>query len=129
MVAELIDKYVFLLQTFAEAGGKGLSLEEISSRWESRYGEAYPRRSFINHRKAIEDVFGIVITCDRSTNRYMIDAAESAMDKREAVEYLINTFTVRHQLRRCRALDHALAGSLGLSGPLLLRLSDRLCPV
>ena len=98
MVTELIDKYVFLLQTFTEAGGRGLSLEEISSRWESRYGEAYPRRSFINHRKAVEDVFGIVITCDRSTNRYMIDAADSAMDKREAVEYLINTFTVNSLL-------------------------------
>ena len=98
MVAELIDKYVFLLQTFTEAGGRGLSLEEVSSRWESRYGEAYPRRSFINHRKAIEDVFGIVITCNRSTNRYMIDAADSAMDKREAVEYLINTFTVNSLL-------------------------------
>lgn len=98
MVAELIDKYVFLLQTFAEAGGRGLSLEEISSRWESRYGEAYPRRSFINHRKAVEDIFGIVITCDRSTNRYMIDAADSAMDKRQAVEYLINTFTVNSLL-------------------------------
>lgn len=98
MVAELIDKYVFLLQTFTEAGGRGLSLEEVSSRWESRYGEAYPRRSFINHRKAIEDIFGIVITCNRSTNRYMIDAADSAMDKREAVEYLINTFTVNSLL-------------------------------
>ena len=98
MVAELIDKYVFLLQTFAEAGGRGLSLEEVSSRWESRYGEAYPRRSFINHRKAIEDIFGIVITCNRSTNRYLIDAADSAMDKREAVEYLINTFTVNSLL-------------------------------
>lgn len=98
MVAELIDKYVFLLQTFTEAGGRGLLLEEISSRWKSRYGEAYPRRSFINHRKAVEDIFGIVITCDRSTNRYYIDAADSAMDKREAVEYLINTFTVNSLL-------------------------------
>ena len=98
MVTELIDKYVFLVQTFVEAGERGLLLEEISRRWESRYGEAYPRRSFNNHRKAVEEIFGVVIACDRSTNRYHTDAAESAVDKREAVEYLINTFTVNSLL-------------------------------
>lgn len=98
MVPELVDKYLFLLQTFVDAGARGLSLEEISSRWEARYGSAYPRRSFINHRKAVEDIFGIVIGCDRSTNRYRIDEAESAVDKRQAVDYLINTFTVNSLL-------------------------------
>ena len=98
MVPELVDKYVFLLQTFVDAGARGLCLDEISSRWEARYGSAYPRRSFINHRKAVEEVFGIVIGCDRSTNRYHIDEAESAVDKRQAVDYLINTFTVNSLL-------------------------------
>lgn len=98
MVPELVDKYVFLLQTFVEAGGRGLSLDEISSRWMSRYGEKYPRRTFGNHRAAVEEVFGVAITCNRSTNRYYIDAAESAVDKREAVEYLVNTFTVNNLL-------------------------------
>lgn len=98
MVPELVDKYLFLLQTFVDAGARGLSLEEISSRWEARYGSAYPRRSFINHRKAVEDIFGVVIGCDRSTNRYRIDEADSAVDKRQAVDYLINTFTVNSLL-------------------------------
>lgn len=94
MVPELIDKYIFLVQTFVEAGDRGLSLEEVSRRWEDRYGQAYPRRTFLNHRAAIEEVFGISILCDRSTNRYRIDRGESAVDKREALDYLINTFTV-----------------------------------
>lgn len=98
MVPELVDKYVFLLQSFVDAGSRGLTLGEISSRWEARYGDKYPRRSFINHRKAVEEVFGIVIGCDRSTNRYRIDEAESAVDKRQAVDYLINTFTVNSLL-------------------------------
>jgi len=98
MVPELVDKYVYLLQTFVEAGDRGLSLEEVSSRWEDRYDESYPRRTFANHRKAVEEVFGVVIKCDRSTNRYFIDAAESAVDKRQAVEYLVNTFTVNSLL-------------------------------
>ena len=98
MVPELIDKYIFLVQTFVEAGNQGLSLAQIQDRWEDRYGEQYPRRSFANHREAVEQIFGIVISCDRSTNRYRIDEGESAVDKRAATEYLINTFTVNSLL-------------------------------
>ena len=111
MVPELVDKYVFLLQTFVEAGDRGLSLEEIASRWESRYGEAYPRRTFANHRDAVEEVFGIIIACNRSTNRYYINAAESAVDKREAVEYLVNTFTVNSLLTLGK---HRLSGRVAV---------------
>ena len=98
MVPELVDKYIFLVQTFVEAGDTGLTWPQVQRRWESRYGTEYPRRSFANHRAAVEEVFGITITCDRSTNQYRIDAGESAVDKREAVEYLINTFTVNSLL-------------------------------
>lgn len=98
MVPELIDKYVFLVQTFIEAGDAGLSLQELQDRWEGRYNEPYPRRTFVNHRAAVAEVFGIVISCNRSTNRYFIDAGESAVDKRAATEYLIDTFTVKSLL-------------------------------
>ena len=95
MVSELIDKYIWLVQTFIDAGPRGLSLEEIATRWCARYGgDSYPRRSFNNHREAVAEVFGIEIACNRSTNRYYIDAGESAVDKRESVNWLINTFTV-----------------------------------
>jgi len=98
MVQELVGKYIFLVQTFVEAGEQGLSWQQVARRWEDRYGEAYPRRSFVNHRAAVEEVFGIAIRCDRHTNRYKIDKGESAVDQREAVDYLINTFTVNSLL-------------------------------
>ena len=99
MVSELIDKYIWLVQTFIDAGPGGLSLPEIADRWTARYGGAdYPRRSFNNHREAVAEVFGIEIACNRSTNRYYIDAGESAVDKRESVDWLINTFTVNNLL-------------------------------
>ena len=72
MVAELIDKYIWLIQTLIDAGDRGLSLGEIADRWEDRYDEFYPRRTFNNHRAAIEEIFGIEIGCNRSTNRYYI---------------------------------------------------------
>ena len=99
MVSELIDKYIWLVQTFIDAGPDGLSLQEISRKWTARYGGSdYPRRSFNNHRDAVAEVFGIEIACNRSTNRYYIDAGESAVDKRQSVDWLINTFTVNNLL-------------------------------
>ena len=99
MVSELIDKYIWLVQTFIDAGERGLSLPEIADRWTARYGgESYPRRSFNNHREAVAAVFGIEIACNRSTNRYYIDAGESAVDKRQSVDWLVNTFTVNNLL-------------------------------
>ena len=99
MVSELIDKYIWLVQTFIDAGPEGLSLQEISRRWTARYGGSdYPRRSFNNHREAVAEVFGIEIACNRSTTRYYIDAGESAVDKRQSVDWLINTFTVNNLL-------------------------------
>ena len=99
MVSELIDKYIWLVQTFIDAGSHGLTLDEISRKWTYRYGgEEYPRRSFNNHRAAVAEVFGIEIACNRSTNRYYIDAGESAVDKRQSVEWLVNTFTVNNLL-------------------------------
>ena len=99
MVSELIDKYIWLIQTFIDAGPDGLSLPEIAARWTARYGVPdYPRRSFNNHREAVAEVFGIDIACNRSTNRYYIDAGESAVDKRKSVDWLVNTFTVNNLL-------------------------------
>lgn len=99
MVSELIDKYIWLVQTFIDAGPQGLSLGEISARWCSRYGGSeYARRSFNNHREAIGEIFGITIACNRATNRYYIDEGESAVDGRESVNWLVNTFTVNNLL-------------------------------
>mgnify|MGYP003300418963 CR=1 FL=1 len=73
MVTELLQKYIWLVQTFIRAGNNGLSLSEVEERWERRFYLSYSRRTFNNHREAIEDVFGIKIECNRSTNRYFID--------------------------------------------------------
>lgn len=98
MVTELLRKYIWLVQTFIRAGEKGLSLEEISDRWESRFDSAYSRRTFNNHREAVEEVFGIRIGCNRSTNRYFIEYSEDVADENAESAWLINTFTVNNML-------------------------------
>ena len=98
MVTELLQKYIWLVQTFIRAGERGLDLGEISGRWESRFGTEYSRRTFNNHREAVEQVFGISILCNRSTNRYYIPYTDDVTDENEETAWLINTFTVNNML-------------------------------
>jgi hypothetical protein len=98
MVSELINKYLWLLQTLIEAGDFGLSLGEICRKFEARFDSPYSRRTFNNHRAAIEEVFGIRIACNRSRNRYYIPYGEEALDNDASVGWLINTFTVNSLL-------------------------------
>ena len=98
MVTELLQKYIWLVQTFIRAGEIGLSLEEISDRWESRWDSAYSRRTFNNHREAVEEVFGIRIECNRSTNRYFVEYGDDISDSNAENAWLINTFTVNNML-------------------------------
>ncbi len=98
MVTELLQKYIWLVQTFIRAGERGLDLGEISDRWEARFGTGYSRRTFNNHREAVENVFGISILCNRSTNRYYIPYTEDVADENAETAWLINTFTVNNML-------------------------------
>ncbi len=98
MVTELLQKYIWMVQTFIRAGERGLTLDGICDRWENRFGTAYSRRTFNNHREAIEEVFGIRIECNRSTNRYFVRGSEDVADENAESAWLINTFTVNNML-------------------------------
>jgi len=106
MVTELLNKYIWLVQTFISAGDRGLTLDEIGDRWIGKFGseanphgsEGYPRRSFNNHRAAIAEVFGIQIECDRHTNRYYIPFGDDVRDPESRKAWLVDTFTVNNLL-------------------------------
>ena len=99
MVTELLQKYLWLVQTFIRAGERGLTLQEISDKWERRWDAPYSRRTFNNHRKDIEDVFGVYIECNRSTNCYFIEYSADVADENAESAWLINTFSVNNILR------------------------------
>lgn len=98
MVTELLQKYIWLVQTFVRAGETGLTLGELSDKWERRFDSPYSRRTFNNHREAVEEVFGIRIRCNRSTNSYYIGYSEDVSDSDAETAWLINTFTVNNML-------------------------------
>ena len=98
MVTELLKKYIWLVETFIRASENGLTLDEVTDKWEDRFGTPYSRRTFNNHREAVAEVFGIEIMCNRSTNRYFIKSSDALTDESAGSAWLINTFTVNSML-------------------------------
>lgn len=98
MVSELIGKYIWLVQSLIAAGGGGMTFKELNEKYSGRFGQAYSRRTFNNHRLAVADLFGIDIDCDRSTNRYFIPYSGDVLDNNESIGWLVNTFTVNSLL-------------------------------
>ncbi len=98
MVPELLEKYIWLINTFLRAREHGISLPELQEMWERRYDAAYSRSSFNHHREAVSQIFGIEIECDRRSNRYFIRYSDDVKDSDAASSWLINTFTVNNLL-------------------------------
>mgnify|MGYP004457142839 FL=1 len=98
MVSELIGKYIWLVQSLIAAGDGGMTFKELNEKYSRRFGQAYSRRTFNNHRLAVADLFGIDINCDRSTNRYFIPYSGDVLDNNESIGWLVNTFTVNSLL-------------------------------
>lgn len=96
MIGNLIQKYVWLIQTFLRVGNRGLSLEDIQRMWERRWGENYPRRSFCNHRNQIEENFGIEILCRRSDNHYYINADGDSPEFDSSFKWILDSVTMNN---------------------------------
>ena len=64
--ANLWGRYVWLIDTVRRHGK--ITYQEISDLWQESglsYGDELPWRTFMNHRKAIEDIFDINIEVDK----------------------------------------------------------------
>jgi len=91
----IFQQYIWLVNTIHWAGR--ISLEEINRKWvatEMSEGVAMPRSTFNRHKDTIEDMFGIIIDCDRSDGfRYYISNAEVL--KEDSVQnWMLGTLSV-----------------------------------
>ena len=69
----LLRLYVWLVDTILQHGP--ITLEDINKQWirtKLSDGIEMNRHTFIRYKNAIEETFGVVIECDRKTNRYAI---------------------------------------------------------
>ena len=74
MAANLIGRYIWEISELRRSR-HGLTLNELNERWErsSLYdGREIIRKTWYSHREQIASQFGIIIECDKRTNRYYI---------------------------------------------------------
>ena len=100
-----INKYVWLVETLYKA--KKITLKEINQKWletDLSEGLEIPRRTFINWKKAVEDMFDLVIDCDKSDgDRYFIFNREVLEDD-GLQRWLLNTLSVNNTLMENKTL-------------------------
>lgn len=107
MVAELIKKYIWLIDTVSKEGDRGITFSEINKRWERTEmsgGESYAWRTFQNHREQIADVFGVEIACHKSDNSYYIADRAEMKDLSGFRKWMMETVSVNNSINMCGAL-------------------------
>lgn len=101
-----INKYVWLVETLYKA--KKITLKEINRRWletDLSEGLEIPRRTFHSWKNEVEEMFGLVIMCDKHDgDRYYIENRE-VLDNDGLQHWLLNTLSVNNTLMENKTLS------------------------
>ena len=99
MVSKTINRYIWLLNILLQK--KKLTFEEISNLWRDSYlgdGTPIPLRTFHQHRKAVEELFGVEIKCNPSDGyHYYIDNPQTLRNDRTR-QWLLNSFSLSNMI-------------------------------
>ena len=112
MSKNLINKYIWLVDTIYQAGSTGITLSEISKKWKKNDrlsdGEEYPRRTFMHHKDDIWDIFGIEIGCHKSTNSYYIVDREDVSNASGFRRWMYETMSLNNHINENAQLRERL---------------------
>lgn len=109
MAKDLFKRYIWLVDTIYQAGK--ITFDEINYKWERSSfsdGNDFPKKTFNNHRSAIENIFDIIISCDiKDGYRYYIENSED-IDNGVMRNWLLNTFTINNLISESQKLKHRI---------------------
>jgi len=102
----LFNRYIWLADTIFQR--EKITFEEISNAWSrsklNETGEDLPLRTFHNHKQAIEEMFEIIIGCDkRDGYKYFIENRDD-VEKAGVRTWLLNTFAVNRLINESHKL-------------------------
>ena len=127
----LVHRYIWLVETIQRFNG--VSFKQIEDCWRSSEintdSEAFPLKSFHNHKNALEQLFGITIICQRKGGyRYYIgqDASPIISQIKQALlqSLTINQMTeMNHALRQRISLE-SIPGNLALIPAILTSIAQ-----
>ena len=108
MAKNYFNRYVWLIDTINRHGH--ITFPEISRLWENSAlnedGAPLAERTFHNHRRAIEDLFGIEIKSDRSLGYSL--AQEEGSDGEGLRQWLFESFSLNNLLNECEGLRNRI---------------------
>ncbi len=99
MAKNLINKYVWLVETIYKA--KRITFEEINEKWrndEISEGIELPLRTFHKWRIAVEEMFGLIIECERKGGYHYYIANAEELKTGDIRNWLLNTISVSNLL-------------------------------
>lgn len=109
MAKDLFNRYIWLVDTIYRAGR--ITFEEINEKWlrnSMSEGVDLPLKTFHNHRKAIEEIFDINISCDKRNGYcYYIENADD-IQKGGIRTWLLNTFAVNNLINESHHLKRRI---------------------
>jgi hypothetical protein len=97
--AKIFQQYIWLVNTLRQY--KRLSLEEISELWVNDQvigGTPLTRASFIRHKDAILNMFGIIIECDLEHGYKYYIANPEVLNDNSIERWMLSTLTVNNAL-------------------------------
>lgn len=114
----LFQQYIWLVNTIHRA--RKITLEDINRKWVDNYmSEGLPmvRSTFNRHKDAIQDMFGIIIECDKKDGfRYYISNAE-VLDENSIQNWMLSTMSVNGMLNDSKSVhDRILLETIPSSG-------------
>ena len=102
----LFKEYVWLVNTIYQA--RNISLEEINRKWvqtEMSGGVEIARNTFIRHRNAIENIFGIFIECDRKNGYKYYIGNPKVLTEDSIQNWMLSTLSVNHVISESLSLQ------------------------
>ena len=99
MGSKTINRYIWLLDVLLQK--KKLTFEEVSNLWEKSClgdGNPLPLRTFHQHKKAIEEMFGVEIKCNPSDGYHYYIGDTDIFKKDKSKQWLYNSFTLSNMI-------------------------------
>ncbi len=108
MTKDLLNRYLWIVDTINRY--RRITRNELDQLWQRStlsQGRPLARRTFLNDRQAIQEMFDINIECDPSTHEYYIDDPTS-LQGNSAQIWALNTFALNNLLNESQELRHRI---------------------
>ena len=128
MVSNLLQKYLWLANVIYQSNG--ITFEQINDKWltnDLSEGLELPKRTFHKWKIAVEELFGIIIDCDRKNGYRFFIHDKECLCGNSLTGWLFSTLSVGYKLERYKSIkDRILLENVFTNNDWLLTILEAL---